>query len=517
MKKRNKLFRNIIVCALSAAMVITSGDFYAAKPQHAAAADVIQALDYAIVENVADFRSYIDNDYPASSQDIIETDWSGDTPLYEINLPCPGTLLVAPISPEGYAKGTVYMDLAKTTPVFKADGCDSSRDEISSYTIAAGTYYYQASRWNGTNPLTISSFIGFIPAKSGGLRYTNVRPDFTITTDVTVPVISKKEDLTSAVNAEASITTDTITTDWKGYSNVHSFVVEESGWLLAMPLCENDYITWELFSDTAITSRIFKGKTLQSTQDTMYSCYLTPGTYYYRGNRWNGTNSLFFTTYLGFIPDAPRFSVTSNTLNADASGANVTFQGEAGTIRVMEGDYDPSIVMSDTFWNTSNRVNVINGTSTTIKKNGKYVARLETADGLYVMVPFTVSGVIEKVVVIPTATPVPTQTPASTRTPVTTPTPGKTTAPSTTATPAKKVYKITVAKKKLKIKVKKSKKIKYTITKGYVGLVRLKTSNPKVATVNSKGVVTAKKKGKCKITLSLSNGKKVVVQITVKK
>ena len=87
----------------------------------------------------------------------------------------------------------------------------------------------------------------------------------------------------------------------------------------------------------------------------------------------------------------------------------------------MEGDYDPSIVMSDTFWNTSNRVNVINGTSTTIKKNGKYVARLETADGLYVMVPFTVSGVIEKVVVIPTATPVPTQTPASTRTPVTTP------------------------------------------------------------------------------------------------
>ena len=65
--------------------------------------------------------------------------------------------------------------------------------------------------------------------------------------------------------------------------------------------------------------------------------------------------------------------------------------------------------------------------------------------------------------------------------------------------------------------MKKSKKIKYTITKGYVGLVRLKTSNPKVATINSKGVVTAKKKGKCKITLSLSNGKKAVVQITVKK
>lgn len=515
MKKRNKLFRNIIVCALSAAMVITSGDFYTAKPQHAAAADVIQALDYAIVENVADFRSYIDNDYPASSQDIIETDWKGDTPLYEINLPCPGTLLVAPISPEGYAKGTIYTDLTKTTSLPEANGCDSSRDEISSYTIAAGTYYYQASRWNGNGSMTISSFIGFIPAKSGGLSYSDVRPDFDITTDVTVPVISKKEDLISAVNADASLTTDTITTDWKGYSNVHSFVVKESGWLLAMPLCENDYITWELFSDTATTSRIFHGKTLKNAQNDVYSCYLTPGTYYYRGNRWNGTKSLSFTTYLGFIPDAPRFLVTSNTLNADASGAEVTFQGETGTIRVMAGDYDPSILMSDTFWNTSNRVNVVNGTSTTIKKNGKYVARLETADGLYVMVPFTVSGVIEKVVTVPTATPV--QTPVPTKAPVTTPAPSKTLTPSTTATPVKKVYKITVAKKKLTIKVKKKKKIKYTITKGYVGLIRLKTSNPKVATINSKGVVTAKKKGKCKITLSLSNGKKAVIQITVKK
>ena len=112
---------------------------------------------------------------------------------------------------------------------------------------------------------------------------------------------------------------------------------------------------------------------------------------------------------------------------------------------------------------------------------------METADGLYVMVPFTVAGVK-----------------------------GKNAAVTTTQT-KKKVYKITAAKKKITIRVKKKKKIKYSITKGYIGLVRLKTSNPRIATINSKGVVTARKKGKCKITLSLSNGKKAVVQITVKK
>ena len=487
MKKNNTLLRNICICILTVALVLTSSGFCGGKTQHASAADAAKVLDYAIVKNVADFRSYIDNDYPASTQDVIETDWKGDTPVYKFSLQCAGTLLVAPISPEGYAKASVFTNSSLTSSLKEARGCDSSRDEISSYSVSAGTYYYKASRWNGTKPLTISSFIGFIPNTSAGVSYSNVQPDYNITADVTVPVMSKKEELTNAVNANASLTTDTITTDWSGYSSVHSFVVKESGWLLSMPLCKESYITWELFSDKALTSRIFNGKTLQSVQDAMYTCYLTPGTYYYRGNRWNGTKALSFTTYLGFIPDASRFSIVSNKLASDSSDAQITFQGESGTIRVTAGDYDPSILMSDQFWNTSNRVNVITDTTVHVRKNGHYVARLETADGLYVMVPFTVAGVK-----------------------------GKNAAVTTTRT-KKKVYKITAAKKKITIRVKKKKKIKYSITKGYIGLVRLKTSNPRIATINSKGVVTARKKGKCKITLSLSNGKKAVVQITVKK
>ena len=55
------------------------------------------------------------------------------------------------------------------------------------------------------------------------------------------------------------------------------------------------------------------------------------------------------------------------------------------------------------------------------------------------------------------------------------------------------------------------------MTKGYIGFVRMKTSNADVAVINNKAVVTARKKGKCKITFTLSNGKKAVVAVVVKK
>lgn len=41
----------------------------------------------------------------------------------------------------------------------------------------------------------------------------------------------------------------------------------------------------------------------------------------------------------------------------------------------------------------------------------------------------------------------------------------------------------------------------------------MKTSNADVAVINNKAVVTARKKGKCKITFTLSNGKKAVVAV----
>lgn len=507
MKKKN-LWKVILVCLFVASLMVTATAAYLKAPVTASAAD--EGLDYAVVKNVADFRKYIDNSYPASTQDIIETDWKGETPLYQFTLPSDGTLLVAVLSAQGYAKGELYRDPAMANSLPEASGCDSSRNDIASYELTAGTYYYRAARWNGTGELGIATYFGFIPKTASGVIYTDIQTTYDEDTDITLGSYSGKEELASFVkDGGSAVSEDSVTTDWKGYSDVHSFSVKESGWLLVKPVCENDYINWELYSDRALMSCILRKETVLSTGDEIYACYLNPGTYYYRGSRWNGTGTLSFQTYLGFVADAPRFSVVSNTLTADASAAQVTFQGEPGTIRVIQADYDP-VIIDDKYWATQNRANVITGNTTTITKNGDYVARLETADGLNVMVPFTVSGVVEKTILAPTVSPAP----QTTVTPNVTPS----AAPAKTSTPVqKKVYKVTVSKKKITLKVNQKKKIKYSVTKGYVGLIRMKTSNAKVAVINNKAVVTAKKKGKCKITFTLSNGKKAVVNVVVKK
>ena len=80
---------------------------------------------------------------------------------------------------------------------------------------------------------------------------------------------------------------------------------------------------------------------------------------------------------------------------------------------------------------------------------------------------------------------------------------------------APKAIKVNFKKKTLK--KGKTVKIKVSFAKGYYSYSRkFSSSNKKVATVSSKGVIKAKKKGKCKITVKAFNGKKAVITITVK-
>lgn len=73
---------------------------------------------------------------------------------------------------------------------------------------------------------------------------------------------------------------------------------------------------------------------------------------------------------------------------------------------------------------------------------------------------------------------------------------------------------LTVAKTKLTVKVGKKVTIKATTKPS--AKITYKSSNTKIATVNSKGVVTGKKAGKATITVK-ANGKTVKVTVTVKK
>lgn len=465
-------------------------------------------VSFATVKSITDFRNYIDNNNPCSSQDVIETDWSGYSDVHKVQIPSDGKLLVANLAEGGYVDCELFTNFALTSELKKVGGTVSARENIESIDVKAGTYYYRGSRWNGTGSVTVTIYLGFIPSSSTGVMYSDTSVKFDKTNNVTPQAVTSKEDFIDCVNNDgAEVAQDTIETDWSGTSDTHSFTVEENGWLFVYPLAKEKHIDFQLYSNANLSSMIMTGQTLEGTVEEPYVCYLSAGTYYFRGNRWNGYNPLTFTTYLGFMKDTGRFAVTSNTVSDDKKSATITFSGENGLIRVEKGEYDPAVIEDEEFWKTKDRGNALEGTTATITSNGEYVARLETKDGCYVMIPFTVSGLIE----LPS--PTPTVTPTITPKPTATVKPSPTVKPTTTA----KVYKVKVAKKTITVKVKKSVKIKYTVTAGYKGKVKFTSSNKKIATVSSKGVVKGKKKGKCKVTLKLTNGKKAVVTVKVKK
>ena len=81
---------------------------------------------------------------------------------------------------------------------------------------------------------------------------------------------------------------------------------------------------------------------------------------------------------------------------------------------------------------------------------------------------------------------------------------------------SKKIKKVSPSK--IKLKVKKTKKIKVTLPKNTASYkISFKSSNKKIDKVDSKGKVKALKKGKAKITVKTFNGKKKTIKVTVKK
>lgn len=92
---------------------------------------------------------------------------------------------------------------------------------------------------------------------------------------------------------------------------------------------------------------------------------------------------------------------------------------------------------------------------------------------------------------------------------------GKTAKATITVKPAPKKVKLNKAKATLKVKEKLTLKASLTPSNAYTTLTWT-SSNKKVATVNSKGVVTAKKAGTAVITVRTKNGKTAKATITVK-
>lgn len=362
-----------------------------------------ESVQYATVSSVDDFRKYIDSDGVFASQDTIETDWEGYTDVHKLVFEESGTLLIAALADPNYIKTEVFSNFALTAKIGDTiSSIKSSRDNITSLEVKAGTYYYRGERWNGYEPLTITTYIGFIPDSNttGDNKY-DTSSDTSVALD-NIPMISSPQGLTDYINSDgAYMSQDTIETDWVGRSTTYSFTVDEDGWLFAYPLCDSGYIDWKIYSNKALTSIIASSHTITSIQDEPVAVYLEAGTYYYNGDRWNGFDPITFTTYLAFMPASVRLSVQDITYSDDMTYATVTFNYDkdylgsftSGTIRLINDYLGASTIGNNDAWNTSTKENAIESATVKVTKNGDYTARIgSSADNYYCMVHFNISG-----------------------------------------------------------------------------------------------------------------------------
>lgn len=240
-------------------------------------------------------------------------------------------------------------------------------------------------------------------------------------------------------------------------------------------------------------------------------CKLTEGT--------DGTGYWILTVHaLGYQDYVVKFQATAENIAKPAGDADSTplenIIAEAKALN--EADYTPEswAAAKDSIANELEEceemlANIKNQTTYGVEEQ---IGHLREALNMLVKAP---APTATPVPAEPTATPAPVQpttTPAPAQ-PTATPAPAQPTAtPSPTAAPAKG---ITATAKASTIYTKGKTSTTITVVKNDVtGKVKFTSSNKKVATVSSKGVVKAKKAGKTTITVKVGNyTKKVVIQV----
>lgn len=367
------------------------------------------SVEYALVPSADSFRDYIDNDGVYASQDSIETKWSGYTDVHKVVVGESGTLLIAALAGSNEVNMELFGNFALTAKIGESQKTiTSDREGIGYWEVDAGTYYYRGSRWNGYSvPFVVTTYVGFIPDDKTSLGYAANVYDTSVTGAVPVneiPVVESADGLKEYVMGDGQFAwQDSIETQWSGSTNTYSFSVAEDGWLFVYPVAADDEVYWKLYSNKDLTSCIVKEKTSKNVDSTPYSVYLKAGTYYCRGERWNGYKVPHtVTTYLGFMPASARISVQDITYSADRSEATVSFSYDpeyfpsfqSGTMRVAEGTVHPRNVSDGDVWKTSARENALESASVVIKKNGDYTVRIANPDidGNFCMAYFTVDG-----------------------------------------------------------------------------------------------------------------------------
>jgi len=369
------------------------------------------SVQYATVSSVDGFRDYIDNDGVYASQDSIETKWSGYTDAHKIVLEEPGTLYLAALAGGNDVDVELFGNYALTAKIGGSiETTPSDRTEIKGFDLEAGTYYFRGSRWNGYEvPFVVTVYAGFVPDDLSSVdSAVNVYDSTSDSVPVNeIPVVQSPDGLKDYVMGDGQFAwQDAIETKWSGNTDTYSFTVQEDGWLFVYPVAEDDGANWTLYSNRDLTSCLVKEETMANVDGKPYSVYLKAGTYYCRGERWNGYKIPFtVTAYLGFMPASTRISVQDIQYNSSHSEATVTFNYsqeylpsfQSGTVRVVEGTIHPCDEGDNEVWKTSTRENVLESASVVIKKNGDYTVRIanQDIDENFCMAYFTVDGLQE--------------------------------------------------------------------------------------------------------------------------
>ena len=370
------------------------------------------SVQYATVSSVDGFRDYIDNDGVYASQDSIETKWSGYTDAHKIVLEEPGTLYLAALAEDNDVDVELFGNYALTAKIGGSiKTTPSDRTEIKGFDLEAGTYYFRGSRWNGYEiPFVVTVYAGFVPDDLSSVSKAVNVYDTSATDTVPVneiPVVQGADGLRDYVMGDGQFAwQDDIETKWSGNTDTYSFTVQEDGWLFVYPVAADNGVNWTLYSNKDLASCLVREETMANVDGEPYSVYLKAGTYYCRGERWNGYKIPFtVTAYLGFMPASTRISVQDIQYNSSYSEATVTFNYsqeylpsfQSGTVRVVEGIVHPCDEGNNEVWKTSTRENVLESDSVVIKKNGDYTVRIANLDidENFCMAYFTVVGLQE--------------------------------------------------------------------------------------------------------------------------
>ena len=350
------------------------------------------------------FIRYMDNadtgEYKPIITEVFTKDWNQYGGVHKYKAKEDGTIMFYTLSPSSHIRGTFFGDFALTNKLAESNVV-SNREEAAQFEVKKGkTYYFRQERWNGTGEINSATYMAFVP-KSAASAKLNVNVKYNEAANDVVKEFSSYDDFLT--NYESGACSDLyVKTQWTGKSEVKSFTVKKSGWLLAYAFQRYNNIRLQIFTDKDLMNNIseFSTDTDAETKEPE-KIWLDAGTYYYQGERWNGFEEENMNsplkTYFGFIPTEKFITASNAVLSADKKSATVTFTTKtAGKIRIQEGAFAPYKI-DDKYWDVENRTNMLPGKSFTAKANKFYTARFEdNKSGLSFMVSFTVNGIAEK-------------------------------------------------------------------------------------------------------------------------